>query len=290
MAFGSGLDVEQSTEAPPSGASRACEYFVDEAGDPVLFNRKKQVVIGREGCSRYFLLGKLRIADPTGLTEELDRLRASLLADPYFRSVPSMQPEQGKTAVAFHAKDDLPEVRREVYRLLMSHDVWFHAVVREKRALLEDVRRRNAKQPDYRYRSDELYDQLVSHLFVGRLHKHPAYRIHFATRGSSDRSRAFGEALEKARRSFSRKWKIPSDAPATVHQADPRQTAGLQAVDYFLWALQRMYERREPRWLEYVWPRVSLVRDLDDRRQKGYGVYYAQKNPLTLDKMKEPRI
>ena len=29
-------------------------YFVDEAGDPSLFNAKGKVIVGTEGCSRYF--------------------------------------------------------------------------------------------------------------------------------------------------------------------------------------------------------------------------------------------
>jgi hypothetical protein len=52
-------------------------------------------------------------------------------------------------------------------------------------------------------------------------------------------------------------------------------------VDYFLWMLQRFYERREDRYLEFLWPQFSLVHDLDDTRQNAYGVYYTQKKPLT---------
>jgi hypothetical protein len=36
-----------------------CNYFVDEAGDGTLFNRKKRVVVGQEGCSKFFILGVL---------------------------------------------------------------------------------------------------------------------------------------------------------------------------------------------------------------------------------------
>jgi hypothetical protein len=36
-----------------------------------------------------------------------------------------MQPEQRKTALAFHAKDAILEVRREVYRLLLNAKVRF---------------------------------------------------------------------------------------------------------------------------------------------------------------------
>ncbi|MEI4927436.1 hypothetical protein Q8G50_33510, partial [Klebsiella pneumoniae] len=79
--------------------------------------------------SRYFLLGKLEIANQSVLTQALTELRASLLADPYFNSVPSMTMEAAKTAVIFHAKDDLAEVRDRVFHLLVEHDVRFSAVV-----------------------------------------------------------------------------------------------------------------------------------------------------------------
>lgn len=48
-----------------------------------------------------------------------------------------------------------------------------------------------------------------------------------------------------------------------------------------------MYERREDRYLQFVWPAVSLVRDLDDKRHNQYGVYYTKRNPLTLAAIKE---
>ena len=66
-------------------------YFVDEAGDPSLFNAKGKVIVGTEGCSRYFTLGKLDIAEPERLAIALDELRMNLLKDPYFEGVPSMQ-------------------------------------------------------------------------------------------------------------------------------------------------------------------------------------------------------
>ena len=88
-------------------------YYVDESGDATIFNRRGQVLIGEQGCSRYFILGVLDIENAVSLQQELDELRASLLADPYFKDVPSMQLAARKTALKFHAKDDLPEVRRD---------------------------------------------------------------------------------------------------------------------------------------------------------------------------------
>ena len=55
----------------------------------------------------------------------------------------------------------------------------------------------------------------------------------------------------------------------------------------FLWALQRLYERREERFVTLLWSRFSLVHDLDDMRQTRYGVYYTKKKPLTLAAIKD---
>jgi len=278
--------VTDSDKRPPS----IRHYYVDESGDGVLFNRKGQVIIGTEGCMNHFILGLLDVVDPVKLHNGFQRLRAGFLADPYFRKVPSMQPQAGKTALAFHARNDVPEVRREVFRLLLKHEVRFFAVVKTMRQVLDYVTSRNHMHPTYRYHPNELYDLTVRMLFKARLHKHDQYRIHFAQRGKSDRTQALYKALRTTRDRFQRKWNIDAQPDIEVIRCQLREQAGLQAVDYFLWSLQRLYERREDRYLEYLWPRISLVHDVDDTRQAPYGVYYTKKRPLSLAALEEPGI
>lgn len=257
-----------------------CRYFVDEAGDGVIFGSKGEVLIGTPGCSRYFTLGLLEVADPVVLSQELEALRENLLRDPYFRNVPSMQAEKRKTALMFHAKDDIPEVRREVFDLLQKHaGLRFFAVVRDKRAVWGEVQTYRQK----RYHPNSLYDQLVAILFKDRLHKESAYQIVFAARGKSDRTEAFRIALERARARFEHKWGISSDPLINIETLDAHLSPCLQATDYFLWAVQRCFERREDRYISYLWPHCHLVIDQDDRREKQYGVYYTQKKPLRAD-------
>ena len=99
-------------------APTALHFFVDEAGDPALFNSKGRILVGEEGCSLYFILGKLDVADPVALQSALDDLRTDLLADPYFKRVPSMQANQRKTALAFHAKDDIADPKFELIQVV----------------------------------------------------------------------------------------------------------------------------------------------------------------------------
>ena len=264
-------------------------YYVDEAGDPDLFNRRKRVIVGKSGCSAFFILGLVDAEQPQALSRELGELRADLLANPYFSRVPSMQPASRKTALAFHAKDDLPEVRRAVFEVLTRHPLRFFAVVRDKHAVVSYVRQRNEREPAYRYHPNELYDHLVRRLFRDRLHQDDAYDIVFARRGRSDRTRALQDALKQARQNFESKHGILGTGPIQVRAESPYRSAGLQAADYFLWALQRLYERGEERFLRYVWPSISLVHDVDDTSEAPYGVYYNQRSPLTLDVLQKRR-
>lgn len=279
------------TESQPQ-SSRTCHYFVDEAGDGILFNKRKQIVVGREGCSCCFVLGVLEVVDPVRLDNELESLRSNLRADPYLAKVPSMQRERRKTAIAFHAKDDCAEVRREVYRLLIEHDVRFFAVVRHKRTIVDKVVEHNKKHPAYRYHPNQLYDRCVSRLFRDRLHKEDAYVIQFSRRGNRSRTDALKRAIEQARFSLRLKWGISATPPIEIIPASPSEAGGLQAVDYFLWALQRLYEKEEDRYWEYLASKVSLVHDVDDTRENEYGGYYTKKNPLTLEECEkiEPGI
>ena len=256
-------------------------YFIDEAGDPRLFGRRRVSVVGDEGVSNYFILGKLEVDDPATLSRELESLKAALLADPYFKNVPSMQPEEKKTAVFFHACDDLPEVRYQVLKLLSRQSVAFYAVIRDKRRIIEQVRAQNQADPTYWYKENNLYDELVRHLFKGRFHRGDHFEIYFAKRGKSNRTAALEMALEQAREIYERDWGVRSDTSIAIRSTLSRRSTGLQAVDYFLWSLQRLYEKKEERFWETVSPKVKLVYDMDDTRFAAYGIYYTPAKPLT---------
>lgn len=256
------------------------EYCVDEAGDSVLWGRRGKMLIGTEGCSSYFILGMVQVSDAARLQAEAEGLRQQILADPYFRGVPSMDPAKRRTAVAFHAKDDPPEVRRDFFKLLLRHDITFHAVVRDKRRVAQIVRDSTMLHPNYAYNQNQLYDDLARRLFHDKLHLADAYSVLFARRGHSDRTRALQTALEKARDKHCSIEGVASDAPITVQHAYPVERVELQVADYYLWAVQRAYEKGEDRYLQLVWPQVHCVWDCDDAREDKDGVRYTKEKPL----------
>jgi hypothetical protein len=262
-------------------------YCVDESGSGIIFNRKGKIILGEAGCSNHFILGLLDVEEPSKLKKDLDELRATLLADPYFKRVPSFLPRSRKTFLGFHAKDDVPEVRREVFRILLAHKLKFYAVVKRMRSVLENyVNARNQKDPCYRYHPNELYNFTVRVLFKNLVHKHDKYMICFARRYGRDRTKALNREIITARERFSKQWGKKSISKVAVKSRSFHQEAGLQAADYFLWALQRLYERKEERYIQYIWPKVGVVHDIDDKRNKEYGEYYSRKRPLTIAALK----
>jgi len=266
-------------------APQVTHYFVDEAGDSTLFGKRGKVIIHTDGCSRFFMLGSLQVGDLDGLDKALSDLRMQLAQDSYFRGIPSFEK---KTLLAFHATDDVAEVRKEVFRVLREQSgLRFFAVVRDKQSVLAEVRTKNSRDPSFRYNPNDLYDKIVSRLFKTHLHKPDECYITFAKRGRSDRSSALRQALGVAQSRAEKSFRLTSNTRVNVCEAKPSTTGALQAVDYLLWALQRLYERRQERYIQYVWPLCHLVHDIDDQRVNGYGVYYTQKSPIELGKLKE---
>ena len=262
----------------PSQTAHPATFYVDEAGDGVLFGPKGRNRLNDPEASLFFMLGMVRGTKDAEASEGLEKLRQDLLKHPLYSSIPSMRPDQKKTARAFHAKDDHPEVRAKVFELLLSLDFKFYAVIKDMRAVLKYVKSRNEMHADYRYTPNELYDLTVRILFKHRLHSDEHYRITFARRGKSDRTVALKEQLEKTRQEFLREQNLKEHEmefhpTLEIKPAYPWDEPCLQIADYCLWALQRCYEKHEPRFLSALWSKVSIIHDVDDTHVKGYGTY-----------------
>jgi hypothetical protein len=63
-------------------------YYVDEAGDGVLFGPKGRDRLKDEGAAQLFMLGMVRCACDAGVSETLARLRTEVLANPLYASIP----------------------------------------------------------------------------------------------------------------------------------------------------------------------------------------------------------
>lgn len=260
-------------------------FFVDESGDTTFFNKRREIIVGKNGVSNFFFVGSARIEKPHELYSELEDLRRHLLNDTYFKGVPSFDPAQNKTAVCFHAKDDLPEVRKAVFGLLSDFDIHVTVAFRRKLDLAQHFKEQ-FEQTGKKFNVNDIYDDLVMRIFRDKLHKADSNEIVFAQRGKSSRQKALTKAIVKAKGNFNKRYGLESNKPVKLISAKPDQFAGLQAIDYYLWALQRLLEKRQDRYFEYIIKHFSLVMDLDDHRNHDYGEWYSKANPLSLKKVK----
>jgi hypothetical protein len=285
LALESGHEFEQKKSRKQNGFGRSpmiekpATFFVDEAGDGVLFGRMGRDRLNDVGAQRFFMLGMCNFQDEQEVLGRLAELRASLLANPLYSTIPSMQPDARKTHLCFHAKDDHAEIRSKVFELLISLDFKFHAVVKDMRAVRDYVKSRNEMDSTYRYRPNELYDLTVRMLFKQQLHKKDHYRIVFARRGHSDRTHALVRQLKRTRLAFLQEHTLSANPQLEILPAHPWEQPCIQITDYCLWALQRCYEKAECRFLHAIWPKVSLVHDVDDPNGQSYGRYLTRKKP-----------
>jgi len=263
--------------AGPSPTASIVTYSVDEAGDGVLFGPKGRDRLADADAPQFFMLGMVRCASDEAVARALAGLRVALQSNPLYATIFSMKPEAQKTARAFHAKDDHVEIRSKVFELITTLDFKFYAVIKDMRSVRDYVARRNRMDAAYRYQPNELYNLTVRMLFKQRLHKEEHCRVVFARRGKSDRTAALRAELEQTRERFMTEHQLTSRATLEIVPAYPWEQPAVQRADYCLWALQRCYEKHEGRFLNAIWPKVSVVHDVDEPGHKGYGTYLSRK-------------
>lgn len=289
--------VRSSNNPEPARSGQPIAYsYVDEAGDPVLFNDKGNVLIGTNGCSRFFMLGKLDVVHPHELSTKLTKLRHELLADPYFAGVPSFDPAYRKTACQFHAKDDLPEVRHKVFSLLVAEGqkLRFTVVICDKQYVLKDAVSKRHTDPQVRYAQNSLYDHLVCKMFANVHDFADEHHLYIAKRGKSNRNDAISKALERAEQEYVDRYNLCRGNPWKLSICDPAQTVCLQAADYFLWAVQRCYEQTvlskgsgDDRFLKLLSAQITDLCELHFGNEST-GPSFTYENPLMLSiRMKE---
>lgn len=247
-------------------------FFVDESGDPTFYDRQGNNIVGTGGCSKILLLGLIRTHDPDNLRKELLKLHKEVINDPYFDSVPSIE----KTKIAFHAKDDVPEIREKVFKVLKELDFKAEFVVARKNESVFEKR--------HHKKEGLFYNDLVSKLFENKLHVAEKNTIYFAVRGNKDKQGPFSDAIQAAMIAFENKWKIKNDSEIIIIPQSPSGEPCLQVIDYMNWAIQRAFNRGEDRYYKFLEEKVSFLVDIYDF-DKYSNNFYNRKNKFEVNKI-----
>lgn len=246
-------------------------YFIDESGDPNFLGKGKSDLIKTGLASRWFMVGSLELSDHQSLTEKFVEIRKKIAEDEFINIIPSVK----HSLTYFHANKDCREVQERVFKALKTTDFKFHAVVIQKKI--------DQFLGKFQGKKGKLYSYLVERLLEQRLHLYPEIDIYFAKLDSVINEENMWEALEGA------KNRMLSKYPATDHGAirffmqQPHQLAGLQAVDYCLWAIHRVYNHQDFRYYHFLQDKISLVHDLSYGVDY-YGTYFNKAKPLTKER------
>lgn len=259
--------------------------FLDEAGDTTFYGKGKKLIIGNEGVSKSFIIGMVKFKQPLhDLRQRIIELQKAVEQDPYYKDVPSIVKKAQKGGYFFHAKDDLPEVRRTFFDFIKTLDCRYEAVVARKIPELF-IKKHNSKEAEF-------YADLLSHLLKNKLELGEKLVLNIAKRGSSTRHTTLAMALDKATRRFIKRFPDKQiETKVVFNIQSPSDEPLLNIADYLCWAIQRVFERGEVRFYEFLIDKVSLVIDLYDREKwKGSRNYYTKNNPLTAQNKISPLL
>jgi hypothetical protein len=211
--------------------------FADEAGC-FTFNHKPNV-------SRYFVLCTVTMNDCAVASELLD-LRRSLAWDGV---------ELGDY---FHATTDKQSVRDAVFETIVRKPFTVQATIMEKSKAQAQVRSTKARFYQYGYFYHFKYG--VASLLT---HESEAL-VTTASLGTKKERAAFEEAVSDVMRQTQKagNWK----ADFKPCHADPC----LQVADYCAWAIQRKWERNDPRSYELINDRITYEYDLWSRGNRHF--------------------
>lgn len=250
--------------------------YIDEAGDTTFYLSGKKSAIGVEGVSKAFILGMVKISEPlNGVRQKIFELQKYIENNLLF-DVPSVRKKKEKTGYYLHATDDLPEIRMLFFNLIKTIDCSLEAVVARK-----NIERFETK---HKGNSEYFYADMLSHLLKNKFSKHEKMVLNISERGLSTKHRNLNLALQKAEQRFVHQnegFEIKTKILFDVQR--PTKEPLLNLADYFCWTIQRVFEKGELRFYNYLQEKIPLVIDLyDTDNYTDFKNYYDNKtNPLT---------
>lgn len=234
------------------------------------------MIIGEQVVSNCFILGFVNIKEPLDeIRRRIVDLQKSVIDDPYFRNIPSICRKTSKKGFYFHATDDIPEVRKIFFDFINSLDCSFQAVIGRKIPDLYE-RKHNGKE-------NEFYADLLSHLLKDKLSKEHNLVINVAERGQTTRNTNLSFALQKAIERYRIKQNGREITTRISFNVQNQLTEPiLNVADYFCWSVQRVFERGETRYYDYLERKIPLIVDLYDKtKYADWKNYYGHNNKLT---------
>jgi hypothetical protein len=250
--------------------------FIDEVGDTTFYGKGKELILGREGVSLVFGMGIVKFAHPIAdVRSEIITLQREVASDPLLNTIPSVAKRMANGGFFFHACKDSDDVKTVFLHYLRSLKCEVEIVIARKIPSLF-IHKHHGKD-------DEFYADVLSHLIKNRLKQPRRLVLNIAERGSSTRAKVLEDAQSKAT-GLAGKHCIAGDLKGEVvfNVQTPLSEPLLTVPDYFGWAVQRVFEKGQTRYYDYLRDKIRVVVDLyDSAKYEGNKNFYDQTNPLT---------
>ena len=265
------------SEEPTTVKSKTHHRFIDEVGDTTFYGSKRKLILGQEGVSNGFGIGLLKLNEPIDeVRRRVDQLQQEVEADGLLSTIPSVQKRIDSGGFFFHACKDTPDVRLVFLRYLRELKCEAEVVMARKIPAMFEARHHGHE--------DEFYADILSHLIKPRVKRPGTLVLNIAQRGSSTREKILNRALEIALERAAKKWGSDLQARVVFNIQTPRTEPLLNVADYLCWSVQRVFEKGENRYYDYLQKQIRLVVDLyDSEKYKGSQNYYGRNNPLTAE-------
>lgn len=230
--------------------------FLDEAGDTTFYGKRRVPILGTQGVSKYFLLGMLTINEPIGsVRERIIDLQNKVINDNYYYKIRSIQKKKSKSGYFFHATDDIPEVRKLVFEFINSIDCKFDVVVGEKDYNIYE-KKHNGNQAEF-------YGDMLSILLHENLVLYDNLVLNIASRSRCTTQSNLDRGLQKALLISKNKFPhLNNSCKIAFNVQHPTIEPIINITDYFLWSIQRMVEREEDRYFDFIKKNINGIKYL----------------------------
>jgi len=265
-----------------SQESQTYHRFIDEVGDTTFYGSKRKLILGTEGVSSAFGIGLLKLNEPIAdVRGQVDELQQEVETDSLLNTIPSVRKRIDSGGFFFHACKDTPDVRLVFLRYLRELNCEAEVIMARKIPALFEAQ--------HHEHEDEFYADILSHLIKQRVKRPGTLVLNIAQRGSSTREKVLNRALEIALERASNNSEEPLATRVVFNVQTPRTEPLLNVADYLCWSVQRVFEKGETRYYDYLQKQIRLVVDLyDSEKEADSRNYYGQDNPLTAENKIDP--
>ncbi len=234
--------------------------FLDEAGDTTFYGKGRKIIVGQPGVSLSFSIGMLHVkSDLSMVRDQVIALQRQIENDNYLNVIPSIKKKINKGGYYLHATDDPPEVRQLAYRLIKQLDCSLEMVVARKIPGIFINKHNSAES--------EFYADLLSHLLKSKLKSGHKYVLNIARRANSTSNANLEKALQKAHlRAGSRHPSKDLVSRVVFNVQTPQTEPLLNMADYLCWSVQRIFERGETRYYDFIKEKIARVVDIYDTK------------------------